>query len=104
MRPAGNVFCFKGDLILPTQDCSVRYGGRVLFSRVVFSNDSFALQRVGDVCPEALRINQSLKKCVGCHTYNYAENLEVIDIIEDKISLISILGKLYRAVFKRKKV
>jgi hypothetical protein len=34
-RPAGPPFRHRGDLIRPAQDCSKRYGGSVVFNRVV---------------------------------------------------------------------
>ncbi len=70
-RPGGAIFKRDGVHLRPTQDCSEFYGGALVLSRVdSLSHDSFSQTPVGriDCGPH------------GCHTYNYAAGLEVIDV------------------------
>lgn len=73
-RPAGSLFIEDGKLIRPSQDCSVRYGGALVFNEVlVLSENDYnekPFARVEpDWCPGSI--------CT--HTYNRTEEFEVLD-------------------------
>ena len=70
-RPAGAIFKREGFHMRPVQDCSQYYGGALILSRLeTLSHDSFSQTPVGRIdCGP-----------YGCHTYNYAAGLEVIDV------------------------
>lgn len=53
-RPAGPPFRHDGRLIRPAQDCSRRYGGAVVFNRIlILSPDEFAEEAVARLEPDA---------------------------------------------------
>jgi hypothetical protein len=70
-RPAGATFTFNGKTVRPVQDCSERYGGSInLCSLDQLDEATFHQTMLG-------RIDCGAE---GCHTYNYAAGLEVIDV------------------------
>lgn len=74
-RPAGRIIETGDALYRPSQDCSVTYGHRVVFSRIdTLTEDEYVETPVGQVCPSDLGSGYS-----GCHTYNAAGSLAVFD-------------------------
>jgi hypothetical protein len=70
-RPAGALFRHDGEIVRPTQDCSQIYGGAIALCRLdVLTGDRFAQTPIGRIKCETL----------GCHTYNRAAGLEVLDV------------------------
>jgi hypothetical protein len=69
-RPAGATFARGGRIVRPVQDCSERYGGSIkLCSLDELDQATFRQTVLGRIHCDAS----------GCHTYNYATGLEVID-------------------------
>lgn len=79
-RPAGAVFERNGQLIRPVQDCSRLYGGAVNLCQIdQLDNKVFRQSVIGTIqCAPA----SGLSPYLGCHTYNYRDGLEVIDIFD----------------------
>jgi hypothetical protein len=73
-RPAGRLFWANGQLFRPAQDCSVRYGYAVSLNRVdVLSESDYREVPVRRIDPDWLPGN------LATHTFNFSEDLEVID-------------------------
>ena len=74
-RPAGRPFIHDGDLIRPAQDCSGRYGGRLIFNRVSkLSTDEFEETVAGALMPDPAGRYRA-----GLHTICSAGEWTVID-------------------------
>lgn len=73
-RPAGRLFSRNGELLRPSQDCSVTYGYAINLCRVEELSPTSYRERVVDRVEPNWR--RSLK---GCHTINSTERMEVID-------------------------
>jgi hypothetical protein len=73
-RSAGGVFEQEGHLIRPAQDCSERYGGALVFRRIVLLDEQQfreeTVARVPATWTHGLH---------GAHTYNRSQSVEVID-------------------------
>lgn len=73
-RPAGKVFSHEGRLIRPSQDCSVRYGRRLVFNEVrELSETGYAEEPIAWAEPFE-------PGAVGLHTYNVGSGIEVVDL------------------------
>jgi hypothetical protein len=73
-RPAGRIFCHNGELIRPSQDCSVRYGYAINFNRVSVLTDSEYQET-----PEWFLKPPEGTNIFGTHTWNQADGLTIID-------------------------
>ncbi|MBT3313610.1 MAG: hypothetical protein HN390_03255 [Anaerolineae bacterium] len=73
-RPAGRIFLRDGDLIRPSQDCSVRYGYATNFNRIITLTE-----RDFKEVHESTFKPQRFSKYYATHTWNEAGNLRVID-------------------------
>ena len=73
-RPAGNFLFHGGDLIRPSQDCSVRYGYATNFNRVTVLNET----DYAETCINTFK-PPSNKNVFATHTWNEKEGLFVID-------------------------
>jgi hypothetical protein len=73
-RPAGQLFVQGGKLIRPAQCCAPIYGSAVVFNEVVeLSPHSYAERALSRLVPAWSPVLD------GCHTYNRAEGMEVLD-------------------------
>jgi hypothetical protein len=73
-RPAGRIFLSGGRLIRPSQDCSKRYGYRVVFNEIITLNKrEYAERPAGAVSPDW---DGRIK---NVHTFNYNNGLTVLD-------------------------
>lgn len=74
-RPAGRPFLHAGVLIRPAQDCTTRYGARVVFNAVdVLTVDDYLERPVGVLGPE-----WAGPSALGAHTYTFAGGWEATD-------------------------
>ncbi len=93
LRPAGNCFEMDGKLILPTQDCSSIYGRGVIFNEVDLQKK--AITRLGaSIYPSDIKANSHFEKAAGCHTYNFCDSLEAIDVLLPTFSIRGVLHKI----------
>jgi hypothetical protein len=70
-RPAGATFAFHGSIVRPVQDCSQQYGSSIKICRLdELHENKFCQTMLGQIHSGA----------DGCHTYNCAAGLEVIDV------------------------
>jgi hypothetical protein len=75
-RPAGRIFQHEGQLIRPSQDCSVRYGYAINFNRISALTET-DYSEINQGCLEPpLR-----KSILGTHTWNESGGLTVIDAL-----------------------
>lgn len=73
-RPAGRVFRWGEDMIRPGQDCSERYGGRIVLSAITtLSPDAYDERRVGSIEP------RGLPGFCRTHTYTFDGSVEALD-------------------------
>lgn len=73
-RPAGNLFIHNGDIIRPGQNCANRYGQALVFNKVTcLTEQDYQEEVLGQVDSSWLPSN------ISFHTYNFNEDLEVID-------------------------
>ncbi len=75
-RPAGHIFTQQGNLIRPSQDCSVRYGYAINFNRITTLTET-------DYAETRERMFKPPKggKIRATHTWNTTNGLVVIDAI-----------------------
>lgn len=73
-RNAGDWFKVGDSIFRPAQDCNGGYGKAVLLQKVRRENETFSFLDVR-------RITSTNKEyTTGCHTFNYYDNLSVIDV------------------------
>jgi hypothetical protein len=73
-RPAGQIFSFEGKIIRPSQNSKVRYGHSLVFNHIIsIDENEYTETKIGQIEPNWYPGNQS------CHTYNFNEDIEVID-------------------------
>jgi hypothetical protein len=75
-RPAGRIFLHNGELIRPSQDCSVRYGYAINFNNITLLNES----DYAESCEWSLKppVNNHI---LATHTWNQSGGLTVIDAL-----------------------
>ncbi|KRD80131.1 hypothetical protein [Lysobacter sp. Root983] len=75
-RMAGRLFQRNGSLIRPAQDCGPGYGNAVVFNEVLELGPTTYRER------QLSRLAPYLTRSVdGCHTYNVAGGVEVLDVL-----------------------
>ncbi len=75
-RPAGRIFLRNGELIRPSQDCSVRYGYATNFNRITTLTET-EYEEVREYTFEP----KSFSKYHATHTWNETASLRVIDAL-----------------------
>lgn len=96
VRPAGNPFIHKGQLIRPAQDCSAGYGFGLNFMKVTQLNSNcYEELAVCKILPTDVNILNK-KVLQGIHTYNLTDTYEVIDYKEFEFGFVSKVGGLLR--------
>lgn len=99
LRPAGKIFEYNGELILPTQNSIVGYGDDIVFNIIQIGDDGLTF--LGTL---NCSVTQSIsKKYNGSHTYNFNDSYEVIDARYYCFSFLRIVGKLYRVIIQPRK-
>ena len=74
---AGQLFWHNGRLIRPAQDCTARYGGRVILYAVeCLRLDHYREAEVSTLEPEHFR-----SEYIGLHTISLGESLVAIDAL-----------------------
>jgi hypothetical protein len=72
-RPAGHLIRSEDGLVRPSQDCSCRYGGAIVFNRIsTMTPTEYEEVPIGRLTPAS-------KRTLGAHTFNAAGAYEVID-------------------------
>jgi hypothetical protein len=75
-RMAGRLFQHRGRLIRPAQDCGPGYGNAVVFNEVLgLSPTVYCERQMSRLAPFLTRVVD------GCHTYNVAGGIEVLDVL-----------------------
>lgn len=94
-RSAGNFFPAKQAMMRVTQDCRGHYGRALVFSR--FRPDTLLDNGMEDFLlrlePKDISVRHS-GKWTGLHTYNSAENIEVVDIERRHYNFVGLIGRL----------
>lgn len=94
-RMAGQLFCYKGMIYCPTQDCTANYGGAVVIKRVGQDKDGIHLLPV-------LRMESPHRtRKTALHTLNEYKGVAVIDV--GGYDFPHLGPALHRLVRKRKK-
>lgn len=74
-RGAGPVFVYRDALVRPSQDCSVIYGAKVVFNRIItLTPNEFHEEIIGDLRPDPAG-----PYCGGLHTISYDGSVAVVD-------------------------
>ncbi len=92
-RMAGNLFIYEGKQIRVAQDCRTGYGGGLAFFEVLCLDGKYEEKLVKEIPPERLPVKAG-KYRLGCHTYNFDEEWEVVDLKGKSVNLIEWLGYL----------
>ena len=93
-RPGGKVLNLNGELIFVTQDCKDEYGKAINFLRAKdTANSEVNLDLIKKINSNQISINNG-KKPDGIHTYNFSDNLEVIDLKYYKVSFVRIIYRI----------
>ncbi len=72
-RPAGKIFNIGSKLILPTQNCAIRYGYGINFNETEISKTHFSMKKVDSLSPTWLKGN------LGSHTWNEDNGVVITD-------------------------
>ena len=73
-RPAGNLFLHNGEIIRPGQNSLIRYGHALVFNKLTcLTEHDYSELKIEQVEPDWY------PGSLSCHTYNFNEDLEVID-------------------------
>ena len=98
-RPAGAVFLENGKLMRPAQDCSRKYGERVLINSIIaLEHDKYIEQTEKTICSSDIN-----KQYQRVHTYNRDTVYEVVDLFMEKVNLyrpIKLLKKIAKQNMK----
>lgn len=101
-RPGGRFFYQDGRLIRVSQNNTNGYGGGLIFHEVDRVEPVYAEHEVRRISAQDVQGNWK-RKFTGIHTYNRAEDVEVIDLRYRCVSLIEYLArKRVRKVFQNK--
>lgn len=73
-RPAGKLFSVDGCLYRPSQDCSTRYGHKIIFNEILILDENHYEERM----VTAITPNWH-KKMLATHTFSYEQGLTFID-------------------------
>lgn len=74
-RGAGSPFVYRGALVRPSQDCSVRYGAKIIFNRVIaLTPDQFSEETIGELRPDPAG-----PYWYGLHTISYDGSVAIVD-------------------------
>jgi len=73
-RPAGKIFTYNDKLYRPAQDCSVRYGHKLVIHEIINLNGSEYDERIVQIIEPNWQ-----KHIVGTHTVNYEAGITIID-------------------------
>jgi hypothetical protein len=76
-RPAGRIFSHEGNLIRPSQDCSVRYGYAINFNRITTLTET----DYAETCEQTFKPPQK-GSILATHTFNNMAGLTAIDAIQ----------------------
>lgn len=94
-RSGGNIIPIGNKKIRVTQDCTNHYGQALVFSR--FDPHSLPDSGMGEIllqlAPEDISV-RTPRKWTGLHTYNCAENIEVVDLERSHYNLAGLFGRL----------
>lgn len=83
-RPAGGIYISNGQVIRPAQDCSQKYGEKVLLYSMGQSEGSIIIDQnlVGEISSD-----QCIQSFQRLHTYNEDTCFEVVDLFKERISI-----------------
>lgn len=99
LRPAGQLFEYNNKIIFPSQKNKNSYGDDIIFNIIAIDEKGICFVEKID-----FSISSHLpKKYNGAHTFNFNDDYEVIDARFNKFSILRIIGKLYRLIFKPRK-
>ncbi len=105
LRPAGNIFydSVSCKYYFPSQNCSVIYGGGIIFNEFKMDkNNIVSIKKVSEITPAEIKSYLGIKDAVGCHTYNFNDEFEVIDIVVNRFSFIGLMSKIIHKLFPKK--
>ncbi|MBQ7249908.1 MAG: hypothetical protein IJS37_00965 [Bacilli bacterium] len=102
LRPAGNPFFDGGLAYFIGQNCQSSYGEGLC---VYLLDQTKGIQgmAIREIGSEGLDYLTPRSHSIGIHTYNKSEHYEVIDIKFRKFSLLRILGKPFRVLFRTRR-
>jgi hypothetical protein len=88
-RGAGPPFVYRGALVRPSQDCSVNYGAKIIFNRIItLTPDEFQEEIIGELRPDPAGPYSS-----GLHTISYDGRIAIIDGKRSVFDLTALLAK-----------
>ena len=96
-RGAGPPFIYHGALVRPSQDCSVSYGAKIIFNRVVkLTPDQFHEEMIGELRPDPAGPYSR-----GLHTISYDGSVAMVDGVQLLVDLTALAAKV-RARLRRR--
>lgn len=103
-RCGGNCFEEQEHYYRVLQDCSQRYGKKLLINRIDcddFEGGAASDQPYMEIQPQDLRLNTK-QQPMCCHTYNRAGSLEVIDFIAERFIWFGPFNSIRNKIFFEK--
>ena len=96
-RPAGNFFVRGETLIRPAQDCSKKYGEKLLFYQVTdMKKDCFEEREV-----QTVSVQDTGLPFQRIHTYNSDSVYETVDLFRERIKPFRVFGIIMKKVRQR---
>lgn len=95
-RSAGHFFVVDGILYRPVQDCEGRYGNQVRIMKSIISNDEYKEEEVACFSAKGQKKYNS-----GFHTFNVENGFIVVDGLEKRLTLRSIIYRKMKKMCKR---
>ena len=94
-RPGGHLFEFQDKHIFVSQDCVGSYGRALNFSEVIIKRNGVIDRRLfRKIFPEEIT-GSIIQNASGIHTYNFCNDLEVIDLKYYRNSYYRVLKKAF---------
>lgn len=96
-RPAGNLFYFNRKWVRPAQDCSVRYGRKIVFNEIVRLDEEIFNEKIlGELTmPENSKYNK------GLHTISFDDEITVVDAKRYVFNIYNLIYQLRKSLKKR---
>ena len=97
-RGAGSILEIEGEIIRPSQNCIVSYGGSVIINQLKYEGGQFSESVLFEISPD-----KTLPNGLGLHTLNEMGNLCVVDGKDYKHKRLVNLIRIFKIRWKKAK-
>lgn len=98
-RPAGRLYFSNEQLLRPAQDCSIKYGERIIINKVEkIDCEQYSETPVSGISLKDIRCDLDVQRI---HTYNNDSRYEVVDLFKERIDIFHGMRTIKRAYLSR---